>query len=470
MTRPLQLIVLLLAVSAHTACDVGDERKSWLHSALTAEHRLLHLRAPDLLADKYAAMAAHPFDYFRGTLGLWIRDTTEPSGHGQSASVFASPAVAQLLLVGDPHPENVGTFLPSAPGQPAAARSRTGPTSDLRIEFNDFDAATFGPPTHDLRRLATGLRLLVLPSAPDQLSPSADTLDEAVRALTRGYLDALMGGTPPPRGRIAEDLIRRANEDRSAAASLDADDPDDELVPATPEERAFITRLLLRWPATCLADCPAATATSIKNIARRYGAGVASLPLYRFYVLLEGATSDADDDLILELKEAREAPTLATLPGFYAMPVSNNAERVVFAQRILQSTPLADPLLGIALLDDDPRTSFRVKERSTAQKGLSRTRIAERLADQRWTDDDLIALSAYVGHLLGQAHARAPLGPDTDTTAHDHLASLAATSGDALIDETVAFSAFMAERIVLDHSLFRELLDAHGPTLEPDAP
>lgn len=434
---------------ALTACDLGDDRSAWIHSALTAEHRQLLLRSPERVADKYAAMAAHPYDFFRGTLPLWVADTTRPGGAGLSPTRFASADLTRMLLIGDPHPENVGTALPL--DTTLDPRRRGALTRDaVRIEWNDFDAATFGPPVHDLRRLATGLRLLPTPT----LAADSDTLDRAVSRLAEGYRRALSGQEAPPRGRILEDLAERAFEARlqsTDASSFDHIAPSD-------DERRFVMAALSTWPRTCLGPCPA---VAVKSLVRRLGAGVASLPLLRFYATLEGATPSSEDDLVLDLKEAREAPALPLPQATLPFPAHHNAERVVFAQRLLQSDPRLDPLLGVAQLDD--RTSLRVAERAPSMKGLSRERVRERLADGRWSAPDLEGLALDLGHLLGEAHRRAPLGPDRDDTAAAALAALAHID---LAAELVPWSRDMARRIEQDHALFVALLSAHGPLLE----
>lgn len=440
---------LALVLCFASACDTADERGAWIHSALTAEHRQLLLRSPERVADKYAAMAEHPYDYFRGTLALWVADTTRPGGAGLAPTRFASKALTRVLLLGDPHPENVGTFLPLDPS--LEPRHRGAATLDaVRIEWNDFDAATFGPPIHDLRRLATGLRLLPTPTLPSD----SEALDRAVFSLAAGYRLALSGAAPPPRGRILGDLAERAFEARMQPLDLS----DYEHVAPSDDERRFVMAALSAWPDTCLGPCPG---VALKSLVRRLGAGVASLPLLRFYATLEGATLSADDDLVVDLKEAREAPALPLPSSTLPFPADNNAERVVFAQRLLQSDPRLDPLLGVARLDD--QTSLRVAERATSMKGLARERIRERLADQRWSTSDLEELALALGHLLGEAHRRAPLGPDADDTAAAALAELADID---LAAELVPWSRDMARRVELDHALFVALLREHGPWLE----
>ena len=423
-------------------CDsIEDERAAWLRSALTAEHRLLRLRTPEQLAAKYARMAAHPYDYLRGTLPLWVQDTLAPGGRGLAPTVFVAPELARMLLVGDPHPENVGTYLSSS--------QRAATHDEILIELNDFDAATFGPPIHDLRRLATSLRLLAVPV----IEPTDAALDAAVAAMVEGYRGALFS-EPAPRGRIIDDLVRRAIEDRLEALDWSGD----EYAEPTDEQHRFVAALLTSWPGSCVSTCPPA---KLVRLVRRLGQGVASVPLWRFYAVIEG-------DLVLDIKEAREATVLPLPAATLPFSAEHNAARIVMAQRALQSSPTVDPLLGFGHLPDDPRTSFRVAERAPSQKGISRTRITERLADGRWSTADLHTLAGALGHLLGAAHTRAWVGPDDPRPAGPALAALyQRLDPDALTDELVAWSSRMALEVVADHRRFVDLLTRHGPLLEP---
>ena len=64
-------------------------------------------------------------------------------GGERPTTAFGDPASSRVLLVGDPHPENIGTF-----------RAADG---TILVEWNDFDAAGYGPYEADVRRLATAM-------------------------------------------------------------------------------------------------------------------------------------------------------------------------------------------------------------------------------------------------------------------------------------------------------------------------
>ena len=62
------------------------------------------------------------------------------------------PNAAQVMLVVDPHPENMGTAF----RQNVDTRGIVLP-EDFTLKWFDFDAASYGPYTLDLRRAALGL-------------------------------------------------------------------------------------------------------------------------------------------------------------------------------------------------------------------------------------------------------------------------------------------------------------------------
>jgi hypothetical protein len=132
-----------------------------------------------------------------------------------------------VLLVGDPHPENVGTF-----------RTEDG---RLVLAFNDFDACTWGPFTGDLQRLILAWQLAWLQAAPDTAGAYVADLvivildaytarmseranDSSNRVYDAEYVD----------GAIALDLFERAARDGDAQEALN------EYAPRVGESRSLV--------------------------------------------------------------------------------------------------------------------------------------------------------------------------------------------------------------------------------------
>lgn len=461
----------LALLSLLTACQTEDPgRRAWLQSTLVEDNRALLERAPELTADKFRKMASRPYYWFRGNMAVFVADAGRP-GPGFAPSRFTSAESARVLLVGDPHPENLGSF-----------RLADGV---MVLEYNDFDAAEHGPFVSDVRRLALGFAVAVAEAGGDAAATAA-----AAEAAVRGYraeIEALAAGEAPVEarrgddlGKIADDLLRRGARDGDAGEALaeytrvvddrrvffhgDVEPPlaglvTDRLVAPTSAERALVVRLMADYPATLVAPYPTSFFT-IKDIARRLGAGVSSYPLRRWYVLVEGDTPALDDDRILELKELPDPPRPDRRPHLAPRGFTGNGARVALAQRHLHLTADRDPLLGWA-----ERGAFaaRIRERTKYQKGVEVDRIAEKLADRDWDQGDVADFAHLAGRLLARGHAQAPtldgqpgLGP---------IAAAIDRDRGGFVTETVDFVMGYHPQVEADFDVFCALVEEEGPWL-----
>lgn len=472
------LSAILTALGCHAAQDADDARRRWLQDALIADNRDIMERDPSATAQKLAKMASSPYSFYRGTAPLFWADLTSPAAPALPTR-SASPAAARVRLVGDPHPENLGT-----------SRAEDG---RILIDFNDYDASTWGPFYGDVRRLSMGFALIAA-AAPDLLDAGAQV--ELAHATASAYAAehariARGEPTPPllyppgegerdPRPLIA-DLVRRAARDGAAREELSdyteviegrrrfalrvveppspAGFKNDELIAATPEAQ---TALRAMWPAyvASLSGAFPAETLVIKDIAQRLGAGVSSYPLPRYYVLIEGPTSSPDDDRIVEAREVRDAPPLAglnrpTMPRF-----AHNAARVVDAERALNAWPAADALLGHAALDT---WSLRMRERAKHQKGVDVARIHDKLRAGEWRLSELLALADAAGRLLAQAHAR---GATLDgAPAHAAIWAVIEPDQAGFVEETTRGALDALALMLDDHARLRALIASEGALL-----
>lgn len=457
-------------------CDAPeDARTSWLQSTLVADNLPFALRSPALVAGKFAKMASDPYAFLRGTAAQFARDLAEPGGAAHLGTRFASADAARVLLVGDPHPENLGTF---GSGE-----------APLALDFNDFDAARYGPYHQDVWRLALGFRI-----ACDRAAGSADAdCDAVAHAVAAGYADTILGiadGAPAARvsaddpavGALAGDLFSRAARDGAARADLDAvvvgtdgapgfaqgvlEEPTvpgviaAELVSLTTDEAAVVAAVLGRYPTSLApADRPPGWAR-VKDTARRLGSGVASYPLWRFYVLVEGPTADPDDDAVLEIREVWDPLRLGGLRTVPPVPFADNGARVVGAQRLLQGAPALDPQLGWGALGQH---AFRVRDKTAFQKGFSVDRLARLFARGDADLQDLAAFAALAGRILAADHARAPLlgGGDAATA----IGATLRIDPAGFAGEAEAFARHYAAVVYADYARMTALLTRAGPLL-----
>ena len=456
------LTAVLLSLAACAAPSDDDPRTAWLRGTLLTDNRLVILRFPADSRGKFAKMAATPYTFMRGTAAQAARDVLQPGPH-QRSSRYASAAANRRAILGDAHLENVGSYL-------AGGRR-------LLIDFNDFDAATFGPYTLDVWRLCASVAI-AFADAPVQ------TRQAWMGAVARGYAEAITaladGGAPlivdedEPVSVVFEDLLERARDDGESAEKLstytrvvdeqrimffgEVEPPGrgfvgDIVWAPAPDERQAIATALGTWRESLIDPSIVAPGVlAIKGISRRLGAGVSSYPLPRYYVLLEGPTVDPDDDWLLELKEAGDPLIIAGMAQYPWPRFDHNAARVVTQQRQLQAYIDDDPLLGEAVISPQ---AFRVRRREGFQKNISVDRLRRRHAEGRWTDADLEAAFDAMGRLLARAHGGAR-GADGELGAAPIAAAI---DGDVtgFTAEAVDFALGYAPVILADYDRFKAM-------------
>jgi uncharacterized protein (DUF2252 family) len=481
--------MLRTTLALFCVCSCGaldDERSAWLRHTLVLDNQDLLERDPELAQGKLALMADTPYTYFRGSAAQFTRDLLEPGGAALVPWRFTDPELDDVALVGDPHPENIGGY-----------RTADG---TLTIDFNDFDAATYGPFELDLRRLAVGFWVACAQGG-EQLAALDDAACDAIAAATaRGYADeiAALASDPAdatlvtdatPQGVVMDALLLDAREDGDAGKPLGDYTVvegmtrrfrDGDLAPArvlhfgdrsqvvledtvhSPSSAVAmrVRALVEQWRGT-VRDRELATvaATRVIGIVRRWGAGVSSYALLRYYVLLAGPTAAPDDDVLLELKEVRDPPPLPGLRRPIDAPYGSNGSRVVGLARELQGFVDDDPWAGWA---DDGGQSFRVRERSGYQNGFDIAELPAQLGAGEWSMDDVVEFAATSGRVLARSHARARRARGTPAGA---ALAHAIGDGDALVDDVAAFVDRYGAIALDDHRRLGELIASHGPDL-----
>ncbi|HPF38865.1 MAG TPA: DUF2252 family protein [Phycisphaerae bacterium] len=153
--------------SAHAAPKNADgEQKSPLARIEALNPHLVDAEIPNLSL-KVASLSKDAYSFFRGTADLFYVWTREPCADWLGAKD------QQVILHGDPHPGNTGTF---------AAHPDGGPR--LAYALVDFDEAFEGPFELDLLRAMTSLRFA---AAENGLSLSEDAWRGVAEKLVGGY-------------------------------------------------------------------------------------------------------------------------------------------------------------------------------------------------------------------------------------------------------------------------------------------
>ena len=329
----------------------------------------------EALRRKLAALAATPFQFFRGTFHLMADDLFK------SRVSLAQGAAPEGLIVGDLHLENFGVY--------------RGQSGALVFDVNDFDDVGFGPIDLDLRRLCTSALLL-----PD-VAPKV-RLEVAV-AIAQAWLQELrkIGGRFPvpawtedraegPVAGLLQQSARRMQEDLISKAA-----PDGERIADGPKfahvdqhwwdlAREAFSEYVEHLRALRAPDAP--KGWDVLDVAYRFK-GTGSLGRMRFTLLL----GQGRGRRLVELKEAR--PSAMDLARGRS-PDRERAHVQTAAIRRLQGDPW--PRVAATRLGE---TSALARENEPE----------ERKIDGDWLARDAADLQLYgqqCGQVLARLHAR----------------------------------------------------------------
>lgn len=347
--------------------------------------------------DKYCKMAASPFSFFRGADHLFWLDL----GRDPRLARFGGDADTRTWIQGDLHTDNFGAFADDQ--------------GTLVFDLNDFDEAVVADYQLDVWRHATSLVLALrelglddgaIATVVDAFSASYlaaigdfaggdGERDAQVSAASGGLLGGFLGEVAGDESRSK--MLGKWTTTASGARRFKAVSKKLELAG---DDDARLVRDA--WPAylTTVSGTLAGRADvlAIKDVARRVGAGTGSYGMRRFYVLVEGPTSAADDDRILEVKAQRQPAAWAYLDDAVWRELgeryANPAARITAAARALAADP--DDHLGWFVAGD---TSYTVRE-------LSPFKASFELGEHR-APAQLIELAQGHGRILAAAHARA---------------------------------------------------------------
>lgn len=481
---PLRLAALLagaLAIGAAGGCsgarDGGDPRDALLLEFFHRDNQAWRSRDPLLLEHKYDKMAVDPYNFMRGTAGLFYADVARTGAPRDETAFLSDAGAATILLIGDPHPENFGTVLVGEPPGPVDEAAAAGAVS---FEWLDLDGATFGPYLLDVRRAAVGMMFLIQPLG----GIGAPELRAVADALATGYADEIAlraagetGWDPVTAGDTCGpwlvDLVDEAIEEGVERKKLfkyadpgedgelrfvlseDFDAAHEAWFAPTDDERAQLERLLEAYAPH------APEGFRLVDAARKYGSGVASLPAVRYRLIWDRGEDGFADDSLLQLREVVDAPAAPGLqhpvPGLF----EDNAARLALTPRILWSSGEDGDRLLAGLRDGTQ--AFKATGMSSWFQDIEHEKIGEAWGDGDIGAGEMVCLAEALGRSVAAAHARS-VTPDGEPALPLVAAELAGRE--------VEFAAEIERdaegdllRTLDDHERFRRLLERHGPLL-----
>jgi uncharacterized protein (DUF2252 family) len=164
------------------------------------------------------------------------------------------------------------------------------------------------------------------------------------------------------------------------------------------------------------------------------------LGLPRFYVLLEGPSKDATDDMIVEFKRARTSALQGLTPPT-AFEAGDRADRIAHGQKVQLAH--GDVFYGAVTIDGD---SYMSRERAPFRDDID----LDDLSKKTWRK-----YAAVCGAALAQAHA---LSDDLGQVDYDVEPSIiaAASPRGLFVADIQRWTKEAVKRLRRDHRMFRK--------------
>ncbi|MGC1482030.1 MAG: DUF2252 family protein [Chthoniobacterales bacterium] len=410
----------------------GQARREHVRSTLREDHARRIEQQEKGAKDKFDVLAGSLFKFFRGTALLFYRDM-----------VGEDLRMPSVLALGDVHPGNFG-IMPDENGAPI-------------FGVNDFDETIYAPFTWDIKRGAVGFSL----AAKEVGGAKKKQRRKVVKSFVKGYLKAMkryarhsteksedyrLDNSPNVIRKLFEEAWEEREEwlwDDYLKGSGNGFRSDDELQPLSSQIDKFQKAIRDLAKANDLDVPDRSPELRVKDVCVRHGQGTASLGLPRYYVLLEGPSKDATDDMIVEFKKARESALEGLTPplDFNEGEEDGKADRIAHGQKVQLAH--GDIFYGSVEIDGE---SFMTRERAPFRDDID----LDELSDKTWRK-----YAKVCGAALAKAHA---LSDDLGRIDYDVEPSIVeATRPKKLFKaDIVRFSEEATKRLVKDHEMFRE--------------
>lgn len=423
------IIIFILSLFIQTAN--ANSRENVVIAAMNNWNDSL---SDSIRTEKYCKMKASEFVFYRGTNHLFWQDLALH----EDLNMFSNNNT-KIWLQADLHTNNYGAY--------------DNDNGTIVYGLNDFDESIIADYQYDVWRLAISLVLVARENGGFSHGETEDIIDK----FSESYLDtlSLVRGNKTELetiftkdntyGRL-DDFLTDTKNDNSRSRMLKKwttisngkrvlDSQIDDLESISPSLYQQIEQAMPAYGNSLSGSINYDSAYfSVKSIARRLHAGVGSLGVARFYILIEGESSDQDDDRILDVK-------LQSIPSAYYFLSNdqqldydrafiNDAQRHQLAYQAL--TKHTDDHLGVISIANE---DYSVRERSPYKETFSTSELDSNTRFQK--------LAEQWGTILAMSHARSDKDFDSDYISY---------SFDKAVDELVDGH----------HSQFREIIRRHA--------
>lgn len=395
---------------------------------------------------KYGEMMESPFRFFRGSAYLFYYDVTK------MPFPYHTPIDKPAWIQGDLHMDNFGGF-----------QNEKG---EIVYDINDFDEGYIGSYLYDVLRMSVSIALytdaqeIKEEQQKDRIAHYLKSYYKQLQRFKRNIDDPLTltftrNNTKGPVKKVLKKLEKRQRNHLLKDITYINDEGkrvfnwNEEVQPVTEIEFKKIQKIMMEYFKTIDAENKQdSTHYQVKDIARKYGTGTASIGLSRLYILIEGGQeAGGTDDLVLEMKEVRNAIPAYFLPysSVFWEKHAHQGERVVSTQKAMHH--LEDPYLGYVTLDDK---HYYIRERSPFKKKVK--------AEQLITLKDYDQTLKIMGSITAKIHARADADINSILLTHDSEVEIIKAIGDS--DQFVRDITYAAinykNQVKYDYELFCE--------------
>lgn len=325
----------------------GYERRLHVRNIILGDHSERIDQEADGAREKFDKMKGSVFSFFRGTALLFYHDL-----------IGTDTNMPTVLALGDVHPENFGV-MPNKNNVPI-------------FGVNDFDETYYAPFTWDLKRGTVAFML----AAKEEGGYGKKKQRKVACKFLKGYLRAMRRYAKTSSERheefrydnspkVIKRLFEQAHEDREEwlwddylAPNGLGFKPTEKLTPISDRTEEFQQKIKILAEKNDIETPKRAGELKVKDVARRHGQGTASLGLDRYYVLIEGPSKNATDDIIVEFKRARSSALQGLIPP-NQFASKGKAERIKHGQNVQLAH--GDIFYGAVEIDG---MSFMTRERA----------------------------------------------------------------------------------------------------------
>lgn len=394
-------LVIALAIGNYLiAADTSAARKTFLKKEITAANSSL---TSSLRTEKYQAMSASAFAFYRATAHLYYKDLQT----GKIAVPASWPATSSVKtwVQGDFHTQNVGFF--------------DNKDGALTFDLNDFDESYVAPFYYDTIRCIAAIHLMRTDVGFNfSLAEAQDLAKNVFLEEYQAALTAVNGNSTEKTivlsgSELAGFLKTKYDKVKSDYTNVKLLDKytakvngvrkfnfsnTDLGVPTS----ADLTEISSGWfsytsSISSFYGSKSASYWTIKDRAQRLHSGLGSLGSKKYYILLEGPSTNQDDDIILEIKEEKLPTMLSTVLS--SMTGTYNGQ---FSSHGLRAQTANKSSLNKC---DDHTGNLKTASYSYLVRRLSPTKYGFDAVDFT-SKSDLSNYLKFTGRALAYAHAR----------------------------------------------------------------